>query len=134
MLAKQGIDTSIPSHLPKSERSAENSFIVGRKKQKHKSKGTELCNTCVCGTNSVTLSRSDARCEYICIHEPPWQGRTGGSVDSLGSAFGIQEAACSGEKAERDWTGRKEQVSRHLETGKGFQPSGEINLVRDEES
>ncbi|OAD53417.1 hypothetical protein WN48_09972 [Eufriesea mexicana] len=62
---------------------------------------------------SAALSRSDTRREYI--------RATSVAVDSSGSAFGIQEAACSEEKAERDWTGRKEQVSRHLD-GKGRIP------------
>lgn len=41
--------------------------------------------------------------------------RTSRPVDSSRSAFRIQEAACSEEKAVRDWTSRKKQVSRHLD-------------------
>lgn len=59
---------------------------------------------------SAALSPSDTRLEYI----RAMKDELTGSVDSSGSAFGIQEAACSEEKAARDWTGRKEQVSRHF--------------------
>ena len=67
----------------------------------------------------------DTQCRY----EPPWQGRT---VDSLGSAFGIQEAACSKEKAKRDFSPSLD--GRGTTTPPVSNPPGKINLVRDRES
>lgn len=76
---------------------------------------------------SAALSPSDTRREYIRATKDEHTG------DSSGSAFGIQEAACSEEKAARDWTGRKEQVSRRLDEKdwlrQPFQPFDQINLV-----